>query len=132
MDFAVIRIAGKQHLVTVGDRVSLQTKLGAVGDALEIPEVLLLNTADTLKIGTPLVTGAKVHSKIIFVGRGEKIDVMKFKAKSRYRRKVGFRSDLTKIEIISLDGHEEAKPEETKDTKPAAKSVKKAAKTKKV
>ena len=102
MDFAVVKISGKQHLIQVGDVIDVAADLGAVGDKLSFKEVLLLSLSDKLQIGTPTVSGAEISGEVTFAGRGEKLRISKFKAKSRYRKTIGFRADLTKIKITSF------------------------------
>lgn len=102
MDFAVVKIAGKQHLVKVGDSVVVEALLGEAKKWLSFSEVLLLQTDSQLAIGTPLVDGAVVKAEIVSSGKGEKISVQKFKAKSRYRRKMGFRPLVTTLKISAL------------------------------
>ncbi len=111
MDFAVVKISGKQHLIQVGDVVDIAADLGKAGDKLDFKEVLLLSLSDKLQIGEPVVSGAEISGEVIFAGRGEKLKISKFKAKSRYRKTIGFRADLTKIKITSLGGKAEAKVE---------------------
>lgn len=94
-DFAVIRLAGKQHLVSPGSEIEI------TGDDSKI-EVLLLAKDDKISVGTPLVVDCPVKTEVIFEGKGEKIRVMKFKAKSRYRRVMGFRPQITKLKILSI------------------------------
>lgn len=100
MDFAVVRLFGKQHLIKEGDLIVVNAKIDAK-DFL-INEVLLLNLGEDLKIGTPLVEKAMVKTEVVKTGKGKKIDVIKFKAKSRYRRKMGFRPLETTLKIVSL------------------------------
>lgn len=124
MDFAVAKISGKQHLIKVGDVISVAATLGKVGDKLDFSQVLLLCLDDKVQIGEPTVSGTKVSGEIVFVGRDEKIRVSKFKAKSRYRKTIGFRADLTKVKITSIGGKAEekteAKPKVVKAAKPKA------------
>lgn len=100
MNFAVIKLFGKEHLVREGDLVTVNAKIE--GQLLDIPEVLLLNVDDDLKIGTPFVSGAVISAEIVKTGKGEKLHISKFKAKSRYRRTMGFRPLETQIKIVSL------------------------------
>lgn len=102
MDFAIVKIAGKQHLVKVGDKVDVEAPLGEVGKSLSFPEILLLQADDELKIGSPFVSGAVVKAVIETSGKGEKIRVSKFKSKVRYRKTIGFRPMLTQLKIISV------------------------------
>lgn len=117
MDFAVIKISGKQHLVKVGDLVTVDANLGEVGKKLTVSEVLLISTGSEVKIGTPMVIGAEVQTEIISSGKGKKIDVFKFKAKSRYRRAMGFRPLETKLKILSLEPVVKAKKSPVKKAK---------------
>lgn len=105
MDFAVVKIAGKQHLVKVGDTISVEAPLGEVGKSLTFPEVLLLSSGDKISVGTPLVGGAVVKAEVVSSGKGEKIQVAKFKAKARYRRVMGFRPLLTVLRITNIEAN---------------------------
>ena len=125
MDFAVIKLAGKQFLVSTGDKVVVDAYLGEPTKTLEVAEVLLTNVGDNLEIGTPLVTGAKVVLEVVAQGRGEKIDVFKFKAKSRYRRKVGFRANQTTFKVISFGEVKKVAPSTTKPSISASRPAKK-------
>lgn len=78
----------------------VDANLGKVGDKIVIDQVLLTNVNGEVVVGTPLVAGAKVHTEVVFSGKGEKVRVSKFKAKSRYRRTTGFRSFRTTLKVI--------------------------------
>lgn len=101
-DFAVVKIKGKQYLVSLGDQITVSGNLGKVGQKLIWAEVLLLQKGGKLIIGTPLVEKAAVKTEIISEGKGPKIRVSKFKAKSRYRRVMGFRPLETQLKILSI------------------------------
>ncbi len=100
MRYAVIKLGGKQYKVSEGEEI-LVDKID--GEKVE-PEVLLLVDEDKVSVGKPNVKGAKVKVKAIGEEKGEKILVTKYKAKSRYRRRMGFRPQYTRllIEKISL------------------------------
>ena len=95
MDFAVIRLAGKQHVVSVGSIIEI------TGDPTKI-EVLLLSQNDIVSVGTPVLENVKVGTEVVFTGKGEKIRVAKFKAKARYRKVMGFRPLITRVKILSI------------------------------
>ncbi len=124
MDFAVIRLAGKQHVVSVGSIIEI------TGDPTKI-EVLLLSQNDIVSVGTPVLENVKVGTEVVFTGKGEKIRVAKFKAKSRYRKVMGFRPLITKVRILSIGTPVIAKSEATKQSSSAKKSPVKKSKTKK-
>lgn len=125
MDFAVVKITGKQYLVKAGDTIQVSGLLGEGKKELDLTEVLLLNLNDDLRIGTPLVDGAKLSAEVVTAGKGKKIRVAKFKAKSRYRRVMGFRPLLTTLKIVSLGAKtKESKPAESVKTATTVKSRK--------
>jgi len=102
--FAVIKTGGKQYKVKEGSRVKVE-KLDVEKDAsVEISDVLLIAHEDgsEVKIGNPSLQGAKVFAKAILQGRAKKIDVIKYKNKIRYRRKIGHRQDFTELEIEKI------------------------------
>jgi large subunit ribosomal protein L21 len=66
------------------------------------PEILLLVTDKEVKVGTPTIDGAKISIKKLEDEKGDKIIVKKYKAKSRYRRKIGFRPQFTHLQIEKI------------------------------
>ncbi len=128
MNFAVIKFGGKQHLVTPGQKLQVEGNLAEKPGDLELSEVLLLSVGDNLQIGAPLVAGAKVPAKIVSIEKGKKIDIYKFKAKSRYRNHTGFRPFVTNLEIGNFG--EETKIE-SKEAPEKQAAPKKSAKAKK-
>ena len=100
--FAVIKTGGKQYIIRPGDRIKVEKIEGEVGDIVEIPEVLLIKKDEEIKIGTPLVEGAKVTASIIEQGKAPKIIVFKKKPKKGYKRKRGHRQLYTTIEIKEI------------------------------
>lgn len=100
MKYAVIKYQGHQYKVAEGQEILIDKLL----DKSE-PEVLLFVDEGKTKIGKPVLKDVKVKVKILSeLEKGEKIDIYKFKAKSRYRRHTGFRPQYTKllIEKISI------------------------------
>ncbi|MGC9142091.1 MAG: 50S ribosomal protein L21 [Caldimicrobium sp.] len=100
--FAVIKTGGKQYVVKPGDRLKVEKIEGNPGDIVEIKVVLLINTGENLKIGTPLVESALVTAEIIEQGKSPKIIVFKKKPKKGYKRKRGHRQLFTTIEIKEI------------------------------
>ena len=102
--FAVVRTGGKQLRVEPGAAVRVEKLEGAVGDSIELAEVLLVGEKDSATIGTPLVDGAKVKGTITAQGRGPKITVFKMKRRKGYRRKSGHRQSYTEIRVDQIEG----------------------------
>lgn len=103
--YAVVEIAGKQYKVQEGQELVVD-RLSQDNGAVSFDKVLILNADGQTKIGTPYVSGVSVSAKVIAQEKGDKIYVVKFKAKSRYRRRTGFRAQQTRIAIekIMLSG----------------------------
>lgn len=95
---AVIKTGGKQYIVSKGDKINVGKLLGDPGTEIAFDEVLLVNDKD-IKIGTPLVNGAKVLGKIVSHKKSKKIIVFKYKRRKGYHKKQGHRQDLTCVEI---------------------------------
>jgi len=101
--YAVVRTGGKQVRVAPGDAVRVEKLDGAIGDRIELPEVLLVGGEGDARIGTPLVEGAKVVGTITAQGRGEKITVFKMKRRKGYRRKTGHRQLYTEVRVDEIE-----------------------------
>lgn len=99
--YAVIKTGGKQYRVNEGDRLRVEKLEGAVGDFVQLPEVLMLG-GELVSIGKPLVAGAKVSAQIIGQGLGKKIIVFKMRRRKRYRRKNGHRQPFTELRVTSI------------------------------
>lgn len=104
MNFAVVKFGGKQHLVTEGQTLKVEGRMAEKPGSLDLTEILLLNVDDKLTIGSPLISDAKIPAKITGIGKGDKIEIYKFKAKSRYRKHTGFRPFVTTLEIGNFAG----------------------------
>lgn len=97
--FAVIRIQGKQYRVTEGEEILVDK----MNNLKIIPEVLLFVDGEKIEVGTPVLKKAKVTVKVLKeVEKGEKIDIFKYKAKSRERRHVGFRAQYTRLLVEKI------------------------------
>lgn len=101
--FALISSGGKQVVAEAGKWFQTELLPGAVGDIVSFDALLVSDDegANT-KVGAPTVAGAKVSGKILEHGRGEKVSVIKYKRKVRYRRNVGHRQPFTKVLVESI------------------------------
>ncbi|MGH7893780.1 MAG: 50S ribosomal protein L21 [Candidatus Binatia bacterium] len=101
MAFAVIRTGGKQYRVEPGSVIRIEKLLGDVGTAIEFGEVLLAS-GDAIRIGTPLVEGAKVLGQIVAQGRDRKVLIFKKKRRKNYRRRRGHRQSITTVRVTEI------------------------------
>lgn len=100
--FAIIKSGGKQYRVSEGEVVRLEGIAAQPGDEIELP--VLMTGGDSVRVGTPLVDGAKVKAQVLGHGRGPKLHIYKFKAKANYRRKTGHRQPYTEVRITGVEG----------------------------
>jgi len=100
---AVVKTGGKQFVVREGDKIKIEKVDVEMGKPVEV-EVLMVAEEDgsDVKVGAPVVKGAKVVTKLLAQGRAKKIIVGKFKNKSRYRRSAGHRQPFTQILIEKI------------------------------
>lgn len=112
MNYAVIKSGGKQYKVAVGDLLTID-KVKSDKSQVEFNQVLLVNDNGKVDLGTPLLKSI-VKAEVIENKQGEKLRVARYKAKSNYRRVIGFRPQLTKVKITAI---EEIKVKATKEVK---------------
>lgn len=100
--YAVIKTGGKQYKVSEGDLVKVEKVEGAVGDTIELDQVLMVGGAE-VKLGTPLVPGAKVTAQIVAQEKDKKILVFKSKRRKGYRKKNGHRQPITRLKVAAIE-----------------------------
>ncbi len=101
--YAIIVTGGKQYLVTEGQKLQVEKLELAVGDTLKLDTLLVSDeSGEAVKVGTPLVPGGQVVAKVVAQDRADKVSVIKYKRKVRYRRNVGHRQPFTEILIEKI------------------------------
>ena len=101
--YAIIETGGKQYKVNEGDVIFVE-KLGvAEGETVEFTSVKALSKDGALKVGTPVVEGAKVTATVVKEGKGKKIVVFKYRPKKDSKTKKGHRQPYTQIQIQSIN-----------------------------
>ncbi|MBO6936217.1 MAG: 50S ribosomal protein L21 [Deltaproteobacteria bacterium] len=101
MTYAIIKTGGKQYRVSEGDTIRVEKIQGEVGSSVELGEVLMVG-GESVSVGTPLVSGAKVTAEIVAQDRAKKIIVFKMKRRKNYRRKQGHRQPYTELRITGV------------------------------
>ena len=98
---AVVKISGKQYIVS--EKESLLVDLLPEGTKELTLDALLVIAGDKTKVGTPTVKGAVVKAKVVEAEvKGDKIRVIRYKAKKRVHKETGHRQKYTKIQISSI------------------------------
>ena len=99
---AIFETGGKQYLVSKGDKIQVEKLETDEGKNVTFDKVLFTSTGTDANVGKPFIAGATVQGKVLKQGRGKKIHVLKYKNKSKYRRKIGARQFFTEIEITKV------------------------------
>lgn len=102
MKYAVISLAGQQHQVEENKTITINDSGHQVGDKITADQVLLAVNDNQVTIGQPTIAKAVVDCQVDKVYQGKKIRVFKYKAKSRYRKTQGFRSQLIDLKILKI------------------------------
>ena len=100
--YAIVRAGGRQEKVSVGDLVTLDRVAGEAGSTIELPVLLLVDgdkvTADAKSLASAKVTAEKIEDL-----RGPKIVIQKYKNKTGYKKRQGFRAELTTVKITAIN-----------------------------
>ncbi|MFW5888494.1 MAG: 50S ribosomal protein L21 [Patescibacteria group bacterium] len=100
---AVIRTGGKQYKVAEGQTLKVEKIKDAEEGGKVFFETLLTSSSDgkDLSVGKPSL-GEKTEAEIVENGRSDKVNVVKFKNKIRYKRNIGHKQHYTKVKIASI------------------------------
>lgn len=101
--YAVIKTGGKQYKVAVGEVLRVEKLNAEINTTIELNEVLLVSNNGEVKVGKPVVEGAKVVAEVLSQGKGAKVVNFKYKPKTGYHRKKGHRQLFTEIKITSIN-----------------------------
>ena len=102
--YAVIKTGGKQYRVAEGTVLKVEKLDVAAGESLNISDVLLIANGEEMKVGAPMIEGAKVTAEVISHGRSAKIKIIKFKRRKHHRKQMGHRQWFTELKITSIAG----------------------------
>ena len=100
--YAIVKSGGRQEKVSVGDIVVMDRQSAKVGSTIELPALLLVD-------GEKVTTDAEVLAKVVVTAevvrdeKGPKIDILKYKNKTGYRRRLGHRQKLTRLKVTGIN-----------------------------
>ena len=101
--YAIIEDSGTQFKVTSGDRIRIDRAVDEGTKTVEFDRVLLVAGEGSPKIGAPLVSGAKVIADVLGAVKGPKIDIVKYKRRKGYHKKIGHRQKYTEVKITAIN-----------------------------
>ena len=100
--YAVIVTGGKQYKVAEGDALKEEKIEQQTGESIVFDNVLLVGNGDDVKIGAPVVEGAKVTAEVVNQGRHDKICIIKFRRRMHSMKRQGQRQWFTEIKITGI------------------------------
>ncbi|NJN67183.1 MAG: 50S ribosomal protein L21 [Chloroflexaceae bacterium] len=101
--YAIVRDRGMQYRVEEGKTLDIALRDDAEkGSEIELDEVLLVGGTDEIKVGTPLVVGARVRLQVVGSVKGDKIIVFRYRKRKRYRRRTGHRQQYTRVRVDEI------------------------------
>jgi large subunit ribosomal protein L21 len=98
--YAIVKTGGKQYLVKKGDVLQVESLEAEAGGRMELATVLAISDGNALKIGTPVVEGAKVAVEVVKHMRGPKVVSFKKKRRKGYSKKIGHRQAITVLKVV--------------------------------
>ena len=100
--YAVIVTGGKQYKVAEGEFLNHEKLEVATGESVTFDRVLLVGNGDDVKIGAPVVDGAKVVAEVVSQGRHDKVTIIKFRRRKHHMKRQGHRQWFTEIKITGI------------------------------
>lgn len=102
--YAVIVSGGKQHRVREGETLKLEKIETETGGAVVFDRVLMVINGDDIKVGAPVVDGAKVTAEVVSHGRHDKVRILKFRRRKHHMKRMGHRQWYTEVKITGIEG----------------------------
>lgn len=99
--YAIVKTGGKQYKVAVGDTVEIEKLDGAAGATVTLPALLVVDGTDVTSDAKALA-GVTVNAEVVAHTKGPKLNIMKYKNKTGYKKRQGHRQELTKVKITGI------------------------------
>jgi large subunit ribosomal protein L21 len=100
--YAVIKTGGKQYRVVSGQKIKVEQMPADVGSEITIDQVFMVGEGESVKVGTPVVSGASVKAVVLSHGRHDKIKIFKMRRRKHYQKHQGHRQNYTEIRIEAI------------------------------
>lgn len=100
--YAVFQVSGFQYRAEEGQVLQIPLQKAGEGDSIDLTDVLLVQNNDAATVGTPFVEGAKVTAEVLRHAKHDKVEIYKYKRRTKYRRRQGHRQDFTEIKINKI------------------------------
>jgi large subunit ribosomal protein L21 len=101
--YAVIKAGGKQYRVAPGENLRIEQVQADVGATIVLDQVLMVADGAAVKVGNPIVEGAKVSATVVAHGRGPKVRIFKMRRRKHYQKTQGHRQNYTEIRVDAIN-----------------------------
>ncbi len=101
--YAVVKTGGKQYRVSQGDRLKVESLKADAGADVNLDQVLMIGSGESVTVGAPMVANASVSAKVLSHGRGSKVRIIKFRRRKHHRKQAGHRQNYTELEITGIN-----------------------------
>ena len=100
--YAIVRAGGRQEKVSVGDVIELDRQSGAAGESFNLAAVLLVDDG-TVTTDAGALAKVTVTAEVLEHTKGPKIDILKYKNKTGYKKRQGHRQQLTQARVTAIE-----------------------------
>lgn len=100
--YAIVRSGGRQHKVAVGDVITVDRLGSDVGDSITLPALLLVD-GDEVTSDAAALSAVSVTAEVVGAAKGPKIDILRYKNKSGYHRRLGHRQHYTQVKVTGIE-----------------------------
>jgi len=101
--YAIVRSGARQQKVAVGDVIEIDQLGVEPGASLSLPAVLVVD-GETVTTDAAKLAKVDVTAEVVEATRGPKIDILKYKNKTGYRRRQGHRQHYTRVKVTGIKG----------------------------
>jgi large subunit ribosomal protein L21 len=99
--YAIVRCGGRQEKASVDDVLTVDKLTGDVGSSVTLPALLVVDGSKVISDPAEL-GGYEVTAEIVGAAAGPKINMVHFKNKTGYRRRLGHRQKYTQVRITGI------------------------------
>ena len=100
--YAIVKAGGRQEKVAVGDVIELDRQGNDAGSTMTLPALLLVD-GETVTTDAKALAGVTVTAEVVEHTKGPKIRIQKYKNKTGYKKRQGFRAKLTKVRVTGIE-----------------------------
>jgi large subunit ribosomal protein L21 len=100
--YAIVKTGGKQYKVAVGDVVEVEKVTGGPGDTVALPALLVVD-GSTVTSDAAALANVSVSGEVVAHTKGPKLNIMRYKNKTGYKRRLGHRQKHTQVRVTAIE-----------------------------